>query len=54
MYMLSVCMLTKHTRMCTTAAGLKVYTGIIDSEVNANGFILPGLGDAGDRAFGTV
>nr|GMC99647.1 uracil phosphoribosyltransferase isoform X1 [Ipomoea batatas] len=33
--------------------GLHVYTGIIDSEVNEKGFIIPGLGDAGDRSFGT-
>uniref|UniRef100_A0A1D2A0D3 uracil phosphoribosyltransferase n=1 Tax=Auxenochlorella protothecoides TaxID=3075 RepID=A0A1D2A0D3_AUXPR len=33
--------------------GLKIYTGIIDAEVNEQGFIIPGLGDAGDRAFGT-
>jgi uracil phosphoribosyltransferase len=32
---------------------LQVYTAIIDSEVNAQGFIIPGLGDAGDRTFGT-
>lgn len=34
--------------------GLKVYTAIIDPEVNAKGFIIPGLGDAGDRSFGTL
>lgn len=33
--------------------GLKIYTGIIDAELNADGFIVPGLGDAGDRAFST-
>ena len=33
---------------------IKVYTGIIDAEVNGDGFIVPGLGDAGDRAFGTL
>ncbi len=35
-------------------AGLKVYTAIIDAEVDARGYIVPGLGDAGDRAFGTA
>ena len=34
--------------------GLKVYTGIIDPELNDKGFIVPGVGDAGDRAFGTL
>ncbi|KAL1195880.1 Uracil phosphoribosyltransferase [Cardamine amara subsp. amara] len=33
--------------------GLHVYAGIIDPEVNEKGFIIPGLGDAGDRSFGT-
>ncbi|XP_038880874.1 uracil phosphoribosyltransferase isoform X2 [Benincasa hispida] len=33
--------------------GLHVYTGIIDQTVNEKGFIIPGLGDAGDRSFGT-
>ncbi|CAN1275495.1 Uracil phosphoribosyltransferase, partial [Linum perenne] len=33
--------------------GLHVYTGIIDPDVNEKGFIIPGLGDAGDRSFGT-
>ncbi|KAL5550267.1 hypothetical protein UlMin_000443 [Ulmus minor] len=33
--------------------GLHVYTGIIDPTVNEKGFIVPGLGDAGDRSFGT-
>ncbi len=33
--------------------GLNVYTAIIDEGLNNQGFIVPGLGDAGDRAFGT-
>ncbi|XP_016183779.1 uracil phosphoribosyltransferase [Arachis ipaensis] len=33
--------------------GLHVYTGIIDPTVNEKGFIIPGLGDAGDRSYGT-
>lgn len=33
--------------------GLHIYTGIIDPTVNDKGFIIPGLGDAGDRSFGT-
>ena len=33
--------------------GLKVYCGMIDAELNERGYIVPGLGDAGDRAFGT-
>ncbi|MEO0454362.1 MAG: uracil phosphoribosyltransferase [Verrucomicrobiota bacterium] len=29
-------------------------TGVIDRELNDSGYILPGLGDAGDRLFGTL
>ncbi|HZH57121.1 uracil phosphoribosyltransferase [Yanghanlia caeni] len=30
-----------------------IYTASIDSHLDANGYIVPGLGDAGDRIFGT-
>jgi uracil phosphoribosyltransferase len=33
--------------------GLIIYTATIDETVNDRGFIVPGLGDAGDRIFGT-
>ncbi|PMB36525.1 uracil phosphoribosyltransferase [Fischerella thermalis CCMEE 5319] len=33
--------------------GLIIYTATIDEQVNDQGFIVPGLGDAGDRTFGT-
>jgi len=32
---------------------LHIYLAMIDPELNEHGFIVPGLGDAGDRAFGT-
>ena len=32
---------------------LVIYAGIIDEGLDENGFIVPGLGDAGDRTFGT-
>jgi uracil phosphoribosyltransferase len=32
--------------------GLRVYSAIIDAELNEKGYIIPGLGDAGDRAYG--
>ncbi len=32
---------------------LTIYTAIIDESVNSQGYIVPGLGDAGDRSFGT-
>jgi uracil phosphoribosyltransferase len=30
-----------------------VYTGSVDRQLNDHGYIVPGLGDAGDRIFGT-
>lgn len=30
-----------------------VYTAVLDRTLNSHGYILPGLGDAGDRIFGT-
>ncbi|MBL4756532.1 MAG: uracil phosphoribosyltransferase [Rhizobiales bacterium] len=32
---------------------VKVYTGALDERLNEHGYIVPGLGDAGDRMFGT-
>lgn len=33
---------------------VKIYAASLDRELNENGYILPGLGDAGDRTFGTL
>jgi uracil phosphoribosyltransferase len=33
---------------------IMVYTAAIDSHLNEDGYIVPGLGDAGDRIFGTL
>ena len=32
---------------------MPIYVGIVDEKLNNNGYIVPGLGDAGDRMFGT-
>lgn len=40
-------------KLGTTYPGLIIYTATIDEAVNNQGFIVPGLGDAGDRTFGT-
>jgi uracil phosphoribosyltransferase len=40
--------------MQTTHPDVPIYTAAIDRELNAQGYILPGLGDAGDRIFGTA
>jgi len=34
-------------------AGIKIYTCALDKKLNNKGYIVPGLGDAGDRLFGT-
>ena len=31
-----------------------IYVGALDEKLNDNGYIIPGLGDAGDRIFGTT
>jgi uracil phosphoribosyltransferase len=31
-----------------------LYIGALDRELNENAYICPGLGDCGDRTFGTV
>lgn len=36
-----------------THPDIEVYTASIDSHLNENGYIVPGLGDAGDKIFGT-
>lgn len=33
---------------------VKVFAAALDDKLNEHGYILPGLGDAGDRVFGTV
>lgn len=40
-------------RLSVAYPALNIYTATIDEVVNDRGFIVPGLGDAGDRAFGT-
>jgi len=30
-----------------------MYIGALDEQLNSHGYIVPGLGDAGDRIFGT-
>lgn len=35
-------------------AGVQVFTAAVDQGLNVKGYIVPGLGDAGDRAYGTT
>ena len=41
-------------RMLNDHPEIPVFTAAIDEKLNPRGFILPGLGDAGDRLFGTA
>ena len=36
------------------AAGITIFLGVLDERLNERGYIVPGLGDAGDRVFGTT
>jgi uracil phosphoribosyltransferase len=40
-------------RMLQDHPDVQVYTAALDRELDEHGYILPGLGDAGDRLFGT-
>ena len=40
-------------RMQETHPDVDIYVGALDEHLNENGYIVPGLGDAGDRIFGT-
>ncbi|BEP42362.1 uracil phosphoribosyltransferase [Variovorax sp. NFACC27] len=51
-----VCLLTCPEGVATMQKAhpdVAIYTAAIDRELNSHGYILPGLGDAGDRIFGT-
>lgn len=40
-------------RLATAHPDVQVFCAALDRELNEHGYILPGLGDAGDRLFGT-
>ena len=51
-----VCLLAAPEGIATLQAAhpdVPIYTAAIDRQLNEHGYILPGLGDAGDRIFGT-
>ena len=39
--------------LCETHPDVQVYCGVVDEKLNEQGYSVPGLGDAGDRIFGT-
>ncbi|MEN3039070.1 MAG: uracil phosphoribosyltransferase [Candidatus Kryptonium sp.] len=40
-------------KLTTEHPDVQIYIAVLDRQLNQRGFILPGLGDAGDRIFGT-
>jgi uracil phosphoribosyltransferase len=51
-----VCILAAPEGICalqTTHPDVDIYVACIDRKLNENGYIVPGLGDAGDRLYGT-
>ena len=51
-----VCLLTCPEGIAALSAAhpdVPIYTAAVDRQLNDHGYILPGLGDAGDRIFGT-
>ena len=40
-------------KVLDTHPDVNIYLGVLDDRLNEKGYILPGLGDAGDRLFGT-
>ena len=43
----------KHIRMQKEHPDVDIYIGALDEKLNEHKYIIPGLGDAGDRIFGT-
>lgn len=41
-------------RICNTYPDVSIITAAVDEKLNEDAFIVPGLGDAGDRYFGTT
>ena len=40
-------------KLCTAHPDVDIYVAALDNHLNDHGYIVPGLGDAGDRIFGT-
>ena len=45
--------LAKDGQLASAHPDVQIYCASLDRELNSMGYILPGLGDAGDRLFGT-
>ena len=40
-------------RVASRHPDVRIFSCVVDRKLNARGYIVPGLGDAGDRIFGT-
>ena len=52
-----VCMIASKEgikRLSSAHPEMPIYVGTVDKRLNGDGYIVPGLGDAGDRMFGTA
>ncbi len=52
-----VCMIASKEgirRLSSAHPEMPIYVGTVDERLNGDGYIVPGLGDAGDRMFGTA
>ena len=52
-----VCMIASREgikRLSSAHPEMPIYVGTVDERLNGDGYIVPGLGDAGDRMFGTA
>ncbi len=52
-----ICMIASKEGIKRLAAAhpeMPIYVGTVDEKLNSDGYIVPGLGDAGDRMFGTA
>ncbi len=52
-----VCLIAAPEGVATIHAahpGVRIVTGVLDERLNDHGYIVPGLGDAGDRMFGST
>ncbi len=48
-----VCIMDGVSKVAETHPDVHIFVSTLDRCLNENGYILPGLGDAGDRLFGT-
>ncbi|MGB3413249.1 MAG: uracil phosphoribosyltransferase [Microbacteriaceae bacterium] len=44
----------EHVRETTEGLNVRVFVGALDEKLDERGYIVPGLGDAGDRLYGTI